>query len=188
MCTYVWRNLNEGYVQGMCDIAAPLLVIFEDEVIVLEMFSKLMERMHLNFPQEIGMDINFANFRHLIQITDPELFETIMAEGDFTHLYFSYRWFLLDFKRELSYKEVYSLWETIWALNLTLSNHFQLFFALSLLATYRYIILENSMDFTDVIKFFNEMAEKHDGLKLIESARDHLQDFRRFFAKSGTED
>lgn len=30
MCTYVWEHLDVGYVQGMCDLAAPLLVIFDD--------------------------------------------------------------------------------------------------------------------------------------------------------------
>lgn len=31
MCTYVWERLEDvGYVQGMCDLAAPLLVIFDD--------------------------------------------------------------------------------------------------------------------------------------------------------------
>lgn len=31
VCTYVRRNIDgDGYVQGMCDIAAPLLVIFQD--------------------------------------------------------------------------------------------------------------------------------------------------------------
>ncbi|CEF66059.2 Small G protein signaling modulator 2 [Strongyloides ratti] len=181
MCSYVWRNLEEGYVQGMCDIAAPLLVIFEDEVIVLECFSKLMERMRLNFPQETGMDDNFKYLRHLVEVTDPELFTMIMAHGDFTHLYFSYRWFLLDFKRELSYDGVYRLWEIIWSSNVGgLSKYFQLFFALSLLTANRYIIIENAMDFTDVIKFFNDMAEKHDTQKLIVIARAHLKDFRKF--------
>lgn len=30
MCTYVWAHLDSGYVQGMCDLAAPLLVTFDD--------------------------------------------------------------------------------------------------------------------------------------------------------------
>ena len=27
---YVWEHLEVGYVQGMCDLLAPLLVIFDD--------------------------------------------------------------------------------------------------------------------------------------------------------------
>lgn len=30
MCTYVWKNMHVGYIQGMCDLVAPLLVIFDD--------------------------------------------------------------------------------------------------------------------------------------------------------------
>ena len=30
MCSYVWEHLDVGYVQGMCDLVAPLLVIFDD--------------------------------------------------------------------------------------------------------------------------------------------------------------
>lgn len=28
--SYVWTTLDVGYVQGMCDLLAPLLVIFND--------------------------------------------------------------------------------------------------------------------------------------------------------------
>ncbi|KAK0416535.1 hypothetical protein QR680_012547 [Steinernema hermaphroditum] len=175
ICTFVWRHMDEGYVQGMCDLAAVLLVIFDNEVLAVECFERLMVRLRPNFPLGSGMDENLNNLRSLVQVMDPELFDLMMSNGDFTHLYFSYRWFLLDFKRELVYEHVYKLWETIWASSLTVSAHFHLFFALALLTSYRNILLENSMDFTDVIKFFNEMAERHDAAELLALAREQLR-------------
>ncbi|XP_029025246.1 small G protein signaling modulator 1 isoform X2 [Betta splendens] len=172
MCSYVWQHLDTGYVQGMCDLLAPLLVILDDEVMAFSCFTELMKRMNQNFPHGGAMDSHFANMRSLIQILDSELFELMQQNGDYTHFYFCYRWFLLDFKREMVYDDVFSVWETIWAAKYTSSEHFVLFFALALVETYRDIILENNMDFTDIIKFFNEMAERHNVPQVMMMARD----------------
>ncbi|XP_004074964.1 small G protein signaling modulator 1 [Oryzias latipes] len=172
MCSYVWRHLETGYVQGMCDLLAPLLVILDDEVMAFSCFTELMKRMNQNFPHGGAMDSHFANMRSLIQILDSELFELMQQNGDYTHFYFCYRWFLLDFKREMVYDDVFSAWETIWAARHTSSGHFVLFIALALVEMYRDIILGNNMDFTDIIKFFNEMAERHDVPQVLMMARD----------------
>ncbi|XP_027196106.2 small G protein signaling modulator 2-like isoform X2 [Dermatophagoides pteronyssinus] len=172
MCTYVWEHLDIGYVQGMCDLVAPLLVIFDDEVYTYSCFCKLMIRMTSNFPHGGAMDTHFANMRSLIQILDSDIFELMHQNGDYTHFYFCYRWFLLDFKRELIYADVFSVWETIWAAKHVSSSSFVLFIALALVEYYRDIILENNMDFTDIIKFFNEMADRHDAKAVLNIARD----------------
>ncbi|XP_055913352.1 small G protein signaling modulator 2-like isoform X2 [Eupeodes corollae] len=169
--TYVWEHLEVGYMQGMCDLVAPLLVIFDDESMSYSCFCKLMERMIENFPNGGAMDMHFANMRSLIQILDSEMYDLMDSHGDYTHFYFCYRWFLLDFKRELIYADVFSTWEVIWAAKHVASTHFVLFLALALLETYRDIILSNSMDFTDVIKFFNEMAERHNAQSVLQLAR-----------------
>ncbi|XP_069379172.1 small G protein signaling modulator 1 isoform X2 [Paralichthys olivaceus] len=172
MCSYIWRHLDIGYVQGMCDLLAPLLVILDDEAMAFSCFTELMKRMNQNFPHGGAMDTHFANMRSLIQILDSELFELMHQNGDYTHFYFCYRWFLLDFKRELVYEDVFSVWETIWAAKYASSSHFVLFIALALVEIYRDIILENNMDFTDIIKFFNEMAEHHNIKQILTLARD----------------
>ncbi|VDN54995.1 unnamed protein product [Dracunculus medinensis] len=175
MCTYIWRNLKDGYIQGMCDLAAPLLVLFNDEALTLACFDRLMLKMKLNFPQNTGMDDNLANMRSLIQVIDPQLYEFMSTNGDFTHLYFCYRWFLLDFKREFTYSQIFNVWEVIWAVSSLITPHFQLFIALALISNYRRVIIDNKMDFTDVIKFFNEMAEHHNVDEVLDSARNLLE-------------
>ncbi|KAI5722900.1 hypothetical protein M8J76_015454 [Diaphorina citri] len=103
MCTYVWEHLDVGYMQGMCDLVAPILVILDDESLTYSCFCCLMDRMAANFPTTGGvMDNHFANMRSLIQILDAEMFELMQQNGDYTHFYFCYRWFLLDFKREMA--------------------------------------------------------------------------------------
>ncbi|XP_017507071.2 small G protein signaling modulator 2 isoform X3 [Manis javanica] len=172
MCSYVWEHLDIGYVQGMCDLLAPLLVILDNDQLAYSCFSLLMKRMSQNFPNGGAMDIHFANMRSLIQILDSELFELMHQNGDYTHFYFCYRWFLLDFKRELLYEDVFAVWEVIWAARHISSEHFVLFIALALVEAYREIIRDNNMDFTDIIKFFNERAEHHDAQDILRIARD----------------
>uniref|UniRef100_A0A8C4S5C0 Small G protein signaling modulator 2 n=1 Tax=Erpetoichthys calabaricus TaxID=27687 RepID=A0A8C4S5C0_ERPCA len=171
MCSYVWEHLDVGYVQGMCDLLAPLLVILDNESLAYSCFTQLMKRMTQNFPNGGAMDTHFANMRSLIQILDSELFELMHQNGDYTHFYFCYRWFLLDFKRELLYEDVFAVWEVIWVAKHISSEHFVLFIALALVEVYREIIRDNNMDFTDIIKFFNEMAERHDVQLILQIAR-----------------
>ncbi len=160
----------------------------------------------LLMPSVTSWVLNIKGF-FFFQILDSELFELMHQNGDYTHFYFCYRWFLLDFKRgevsfrhwngacvlsntvrmlylrlylhwltscvsgvsvsELLYEDVFAVWEVIWVAPHISSKHFVLFIALALVEVYRDIILDNNMDFTDIIKFFNgESTEQRTPLKL----------------------
>lgn len=60
---YVWEHLDVGYMQGMCDLVAPLLVILDEESSTYACFCRLMDRMGANFPNGGAMDTHFANMR-----------------------------------------------------------------------------------------------------------------------------
>jgi hypothetical protein len=72
-----------------------------------------------------------------------------------SQFYFTYRWFLLDFKRELVYSDIFTVWETIWSARHVCTGYFSVFVALALIKQHRFTIMNNHMDFTDIIQYFN---------------------------------
>jgi len=129
-----------------------------------------------HFIESNEIDKYFGKMLSLIQIVDQQLYEHMTSFGEHDHFYFGYRWFLLDFKRELAYADIYSVWETIWTSEWgARTNNFALFIALALILSYRQVIIENGMNYTDMIKFFNELAEKHNVTQIVTMARGLVQ-------------
>ncbi len=96
---------------------------------------------------------------------------------------------------EFIYDDIFLVWETIASARRTVSKRFVLFIALAMLKIYREIILDNRMDFTDIIRFFNgrvqilyfvfmnflfiEMAERHDALEILRVARELVLELQK---------
>lgn len=73
-----------GYMQGMCDLVAPLLVIFDDEGTTYSCFCRLMERMSSNFPNGGAMDTHFANMRY-VHYTDCKVWYMVHVSVIYLH-------------------------------------------------------------------------------------------------------
>ena len=70
------------------------------------------------------------------------------------------RWLLIFFKRELSYPDLLRLWEALWSKHIC--NHFQVFIAAAVLIKHRRQILDNKLNFDELLRFINTLAGKID--------------------------
>ena len=188
---YVLENQEYGYAQGMCDLCAPLVHLFDDEADIYACFCKLMARMIRYFPRgNQTKDMEFlTNWLSLVHLLDPELYDFLSSRcedgSNFVFVTFlartvCYEWFLLNFKRAFSHRDIFEAWEVMFAAYDNVSSHFDLFVGFALLETYR----EDIMKVRDIGALKNLILDrrgKHDVKQVLELARQVVNKLRGSF-------
>lgn len=153
------------------DVLEPILAVMEDEASAHFCFSRLMQRIGPKFDRESdrGIELCLTQLLRLIEYLDPELKEAI-RQKDAEHMYFAYRWFLLDFKREFPAEAVFRVWEIGWAARHRSSLHFPVFVAYNIMHQYREQLMACS-SFPEVLKLFNDLQMELDADRLIVASR-----------------
>lgn len=185
VCSYVWTHMSEGYSQGMCDLLAPLLVVLREEVLVYACYLRLMETAIKLFPPNTGMNTRLHNVQALLQVLEPDYFQYLSERPMGDGLFYCYRWFLVCFKREIAYDDVFRLWETIWAARKCVSNNFEEFFALGIMVQFKTAIMDAHLDPSDILNLFTDLAEKRsiDAAVTITIAQNIVQDLQSDLTK-----
>ncbi|KAI8909644.1 rab-GTPase-TBC domain-containing protein, partial [Gorgonomyces haynaldii] len=129
-----------GFVQGMADLASPLLYLMEDESDAFWCFTHMMERFKHNFSIDgTGMKQQLGLIKKMIAVLDPILYAHL-DHINALDLFCCFRWVLVLFKREFQFKDILPLWEFIFSDALTLDMH--LFIAVQLMLDKRTLLLE----------------------------------------------
>lgn len=120
LMTYMMYDFDIGYMQGMSDIAAPILYLFDGDLVrsfwVFVEVMKLFRRNFENSQKTIHFQLNCLHC--LIKRTDPKL-ASYLNESQCSNCFFAFRCIVCKFKRELmrtnqDYDLVLSLWDSIW--------------------------------------------------------------------------
>lgn len=178
LTTFAMDHPTLSYVQGMNDIASPILPIMEDFTSCYKVFSQIMERHGRYFAAQdnhTGEQLKLLN--DMLKVTDPQLHDRLefASRGD-APLLFAYRWLLLLFKREVGFSHFPRILETIFAAPIL---DYELFIALALLLLYREEILYLGYRFDLVLQFYSERAGTHNVDKLLDLADQLHQYFSR---------
>lgn len=115
LCTYALNHPDTSYCQGMCDLASPLLAVQDNEAHAYLLFCAMMQRMKHNFSFDGKcMSVKFEHLTKLIKFFDPEFFH-YMQENQVEDLLFTYRWLLLEMKREFPFSDSLYFTEIMWS-------------------------------------------------------------------------
>ncbi|KAI8593387.1 rab-GTPase-TBC domain-containing protein [Geranomyces variabilis] len=158
LVTYtMYGDFELGYVQGMNDLLAPVLVVMRDEADAFWCFVEFMEMMKPNFYRDqSGMRTQLRQLELLIKFMDPYLYSH-MESTDSINLFCCFRWLLILFKREFEFSDCMRLWETLWACPLTKNMH--LFVAFAILNRERRELL-GKVAFDETLKFINDLSTR----------------------------
>lgn len=124
LMTYMMYDFDIGYVQGMSDLAGPILYMYNgDHVKAFWIFVEVMKLFRRNFElSQKTIHYQLECLNELVNVTDP-VFAQYLKEHECDNYYFVFRAIVCQFKRELmkededDYNNVLFLWDTIWCAN-----------------------------------------------------------------------
>jgi hypothetical protein len=150
LMTYNMFNFDLGYVQGMSDLLAPIMVIMDNEVDSFWCFSGFMDKIESNFlMDQLNIKLQLSNLKALLEFVDSK-FSDYMERNDSSNMYFCFRWILILFKREFLFPDVMTLWEVLWT-DLPCKN-FHLLICIAILLMKKDDIIANNYGFNEILK------------------------------------
>uniref|UniRef100_A0A2A4IWY5 TBC1 domain family member 15 n=1 Tax=Heliothis virescens TaxID=7102 RepID=A0A2A4IWY5_HELVI len=168
LMTYVMYNFDLGYVQGMSDILAPLLLLLGNEVDSFWCFVGFMDKICTNFDMDqAGMKHQLLQLQQLLTFASPALAAHLAAK-DSGNMYFCFRWLLVWFKREFSHRDIMRLWEVLWT-SLPCAN-FHLLICVAILDAEKDVLISKDYGFTEILKHVNDLSMCLDVDKILSTA------------------
>lgn len=148
---------------------SPILICVGDEVDAFWCFYHLLDSMEGNFTMDQrGIHDRLTKLAALLRHVDPRLAAYLEAR-EAMHLYFCFRWLLIDLKREFEMADVMRLWDALWSRYR--SDEFILFVCLGILEKHRMEFLQNRMGVDEILAYINNLSgrlELHEVLKQAE--------------------
>ena len=115
LVTFAVTHPRLSYWQGMSDIASPILAVEGDEATTYVCFCALMRRLATSFSGDGA--VMTARFKHLVSLLrhfDRPLYSHICRCGA-DDMFFTYRWLLLEMKREFPLDDAMYALEVMWS-------------------------------------------------------------------------
>ncbi|CAF2746620.1 unnamed protein product [Rotaria sp. Silwood2] len=115
LMTYCISHPNITYNQGMNDYASTILYVMRDESLAYVCFCSIMKRIRANFATDgVAIATKLHHLKILLKAIDP-VYWNFLESCDAVNLYFTYRWLLLECKREFPFNDALRVLEVMWA-------------------------------------------------------------------------
>jgi len=115
LVTFAVTHPKLSYWQGMSDIASPILAVEVEEATAYVCFCALMRRLAASFAADgVVMTARFQHLVSLLQHFDRSLYTHIRRCGA-DDMFFTYRWLLLEMKREFPLDDAMYALEVMWS-------------------------------------------------------------------------
>uniref|UniRef100_A0A915IGJ3 Rab-GAP TBC domain-containing protein n=1 Tax=Romanomermis culicivorax TaxID=13658 RepID=A0A915IGJ3_ROMCU len=168
-----------GYVQGMSDLLAAVLIVLNEESDAFWCFAGLIQRsIFVEAPKnDTNMKLNIEYLRYLIKLMSPTFYDHLATCQDGLDLLFVHRWILLCFKREFVADDAMRIWESCWSNYQT--SYFHLFVCLAIVSVYGEDVVQQKLPYDEILLYFSSLAMHMNVDVVLRKARGLLYRFER---------